>query len=48
MVTIRNTGSALRLTLIAGAALSLAACAHKPSYPTATSTPSVAERKSVV
>ena len=36
MVTIRNTGSALRLTLVAGAALSLAACAHhpKPSYPT--------------
>jgi len=36
MVTIRNTGSALRLTLIAGAAMSLAACAHhpKPSYPT--------------
>lgn len=37
MVTIRNTGSALRLTLVAGAALSLAACAHhpKPTYPTA-------------
>jgi peptidoglycan-associated lipoprotein len=33
----RNTGSALRLTLIAAAALTLAACAHapKPSYPTA-------------
>ena len=36
MVITRNTGSALRLTLIAGAALSLAACSHgpKPSYPT--------------
>jgi peptidoglycan-associated lipoprotein len=36
MVINRNTGSALRLTLIAGAALSLAACAHhpKPAYPT--------------
>jgi peptidoglycan-associated lipoprotein len=44
MVTIRNTGSALRLTLIAGAALSLAACAHKPSYPTTTTAPSVAQR----
>jgi peptidoglycan-associated lipoprotein len=44
MVTIRIPGSALRLTLIAGAALSLAACAHKPSYPTTTATPPVAER----
>lgn len=37
MLTTRNTGSALRATLIAGAALSLAACAHqpKPAYPTA-------------
>ena len=36
MVTTRHIGSALRLTLIAGAALSLAACAHhpKPAYPT--------------
>jgi peptidoglycan-associated lipoprotein len=36
MVTIRNFGSALRLTLVAGAAVSLAACAShpKPSYPT--------------
>ena len=44
MVTIRNTGSALRLTLIAGAAVSLAACAShpKPSYP-ATTTPPMAE-----
>jgi peptidoglycan-associated lipoprotein len=41
MVTIRNTGSALRLTLVVGAALSLAACAHrpKPSYPTAAPPP---------
>lgn len=41
MVTIRNTGSALRLTLVAGAALSLAACAHhpKPTYPTAAPPP---------
>ena len=44
MVTIRNPGSALRLTLIAGAALTLAACAHKPSYPTATTAPTVAQR----
>jgi peptidoglycan-associated lipoprotein len=44
MVTIRNAGSALRLTLLATAALSLAACAHKPSYPTATTTPPVAQR----
>ncbi len=43
MVTILNAGSALRLTLIATAALSLAACASKPkpAYPTA---PPVAER----
>lgn len=36
MVMIRNTGSALRLTLIAATAVSLAACAShpKPSYPT--------------
>jgi peptidoglycan-associated lipoprotein len=36
MATNRYAGSALRLTLIAGAALSLAACAHKPTpaYPT--------------
>jgi peptidoglycan-associated lipoprotein len=36
MVITRNTGSALRATLIAGAALSLAACAShpKPAYPT--------------
>ena len=36
MVMIRNTGSALRLTLIAVTAVSLAACASKPkpSYPT--------------
>jgi len=36
MVTIRNIGGALRLTLIAGAAASLAACAShpKPAYPT--------------
>jgi peptidoglycan-associated lipoprotein len=41
MVNTRNTGSALRLTLIAGAALSLAACAShpKPAYPTATAAP---------
>ncbi len=44
MVIICNTGSALRLTLIASAALSLAACAHKPSYPTATAAPPVAQR----
>jgi peptidoglycan-associated lipoprotein len=43
MVTIPSAGSALRLTLIATAALSLAACASKPkpAYPTA---PPVAER----
>jgi len=36
MATNRYAGSAVRLTLIAGAALSLAACAHKPmpAYPT--------------
>lgn len=36
MVTIRKAGSALRLTLVAGAAVSLAACAShpKPAYPT--------------
>jgi len=41
MVTIRNAGSALRLTFIAGAALSLSACAHhpKPTYPTAAPPP---------
>jgi peptidoglycan-associated lipoprotein len=44
MVTIRNPGSALRLTLVAGAALTLAACAHKPTYPTASATPPVAQR----
>ena len=45
MVTIRNPGSALRLTLLAGAAVTLAACAShpKPSYPT-TAPPPVAER----
>ena len=43
MVTILNRGSAVRLTLIAGAALSLAACAHKPSYPTTTAGPPVAQ-----
>jgi peptidoglycan-associated lipoprotein len=37
MVMVRNIGGALRLTLIAGAAVSLAACAShpKPAYPTA-------------
>src|SRR3569623_849102 len=37
MIPPRHTGSALRLTLAAAAALSLAACAHhpKPAYPTA-------------
>jgi peptidoglycan-associated lipoprotein len=40
MVTTRNTGSALRLTLVAAGALSLAACTHpKPSYPTTTVAP---------
>jgi peptidoglycan-associated lipoprotein len=39
MLTIRNSGSALRMTLIACAALSLAACAHKPKYPAATAAP---------
>jgi peptidoglycan-associated lipoprotein len=36
MIFPRNAGSALRLTLAAAAALSLAACGHspKPSYPT--------------
>ncbi len=44
MVTIRNTGSTLRWTLIAAGAVSLAACAShpKPSYPTAQ--PPVAQR----
>lgn len=44
MVITRNTGSAMRLTLVAGAALSLAACAHhpKPAYPM--NTPAPAER----
>ncbi len=43
MVTALNAGSALRLTLVAAAALSVAACASKPkpAYPTA---PPVAER----
>jgi peptidoglycan-associated lipoprotein len=41
MVTNRNPGSALRLTLIAAAAVSLAACAShpKPAYPTTQPTP---------
>ena len=45
MVNIRNTGSALRLTLFAAAALSLAACAHKPTpaYPTTAETPRAPE-----
>jgi peptidoglycan-associated lipoprotein len=45
MATIRITGSALRLTLIASAAVSLAACAShpKPSYP-ATTPPPVAQQ----
>ncbi len=36
MITIRNSGSALRLALISAAAVSLAACAShpKPAYPT--------------
>jgi len=44
MVMIRNTGSALRLTLVAAGAVSLAACAHhpKPAYPT--TAPPVAQR----
>lgn len=44
MAQIRNTGSALRLTLAAAAVLALAACAHqpKPSYPT--TAPPVAQR----
>ena len=44
MVITRTAGSALRLTLIAGAALALAACAHhpKPAYPT--TAPQAAER----
>ncbi len=43
MVTALNAGSALRLTLVAAAVLSVAACASKPkpAYPTA---PPVAER----
>jgi peptidoglycan-associated lipoprotein len=43
MVTTRNFGSTLRLTLVATAALSVAACASKPkpAYPTA---PPVAQR----
>jgi peptidoglycan-associated lipoprotein len=43
MVTTSNAGSALRLTLVAAAALSLAACASKPkpAFPTA---PPTAER----
>ncbi|HLZ74464.1 peptidoglycan-associated lipoprotein Pal [Phenylobacterium sp.] len=41
MVTPANTRSALRLTLIAAGALTLAACGHgpKPSYPTSQATP---------
>ncbi|HXA38452.1 MAG TPA: peptidoglycan-associated lipoprotein Pal [Phenylobacterium sp.] len=41
MVITRNTGSALRLTLVVGTALSLAACAHqpKPAYPTTSEAP---------
>lgn len=40
MVTNRQRGSALRLTLVAGAALTLAACAHqKPTYPATTPAP---------
>jgi peptidoglycan-associated lipoprotein len=44
MVITRNTGSALRATLIAGAALSLAACAShpKPAYPTSAPAPAPA------
>ena len=43
MVSVLNAGSALRLTLVATAALSVAACASKPkpAYPTA---PPVAQR----
>jgi peptidoglycan-associated lipoprotein len=42
MTSTRNAGSALRLTLAAAAALSLAACAHhpKPAYPTTVASPS--------
>ncbi|MGZ6037162.1 MAG: OmpA family protein, partial [Phenylobacterium sp.] len=41
MVNPRNARSALRLTLIAAGALSLAACGHgpKPAYPTSQATP---------
>ncbi|WP_309603921.1 peptidoglycan-associated lipoprotein Pal [Phenylobacterium sp.] len=40
MVTIRLPGTALRLALAASAALSLAACAHKPpAYPTTAPAP---------
>jgi peptidoglycan-associated lipoprotein len=41
MVTTANARSALRLTLIAAGALTLAACNHgpKPSYPTSQATP---------
>ncbi len=45
MITSRNTGSVLRLTLVTtAAALSLAACAHKPkpAYPTTAPTPAPA------
>jgi len=44
MVTFRNTGSALRLTLVTAAALSVAACAHKPKPAYPTTAPPVAER----
>jgi len=44
MVTLRNTGSALRLTLVAAAALSVAACAHKPKPAYPTTAPPAAER----
>ncbi|MBS0333045.1 MAG: peptidoglycan-associated lipoprotein, partial [Proteobacteria bacterium] len=42
MTSTRQAGSAMRLTLAATAALSLAACAHhpKPAYPTTAPPPS--------
>lgn len=45
MVTTRNAGSAMRLTLIAATALSLAACASKPkpAYPTTAPPPAAPE-----
>ena len=45
MVTTRNAGSAMRLTLIAATALSLAACASKPkpAYPTSAPPPAAPE-----